>query len=95
MLAGVHEATPNYTCATPNYTCATPNYTCAHTTADVHETISHAEIKRWLVRLDPEDSGYIDTSEFVDAMLRYITRNTMEAMEREAAYPPATYVPPA
>ena len=81
MLAGVHEATPNYT--------------CAYTTADVHETISHAEVKRWLVRLDPDGSGYIDTSEFVDAMLRYITRNTMEAMEGEAAYPPATYVSPA
>ena len=66
MLAGVHEATPNYT--------------CAYTTADVHETISHAEVKRWLVRLDPDGSGYIDTTEFVDAMLRYITRNTMEAM---------------
>jgi len=53
--------------------------------ADVHEDVSHAEVKRWMERLDPDGSGYIETSEFVDAMLLYITTKTIEAMEAEAA----------
>ena len=60
--------------------------------ADLHEPVSHAQLKRWMTRLDPDQSGYIETAEFVDAMLLYITAKTTE---EAAEAPPAAYAPPA
>ena len=61
--------------------------------ADVHENVSHAEVKRWMARLAPDQSGYIETAEFVDAMLLYITAKAFD--ETQADYPAAAYAPPA
>eukprot|EP00908_Phaeocystis_cordata_P020875 Transcript_32537.p2 GENE.Transcript_32537~~Transcript_32537.p2 ORF type:complete len:285 (-),score=136.29 Transcript_32537:303-1157(-) len=61
--------------------------------SDVHEKVSADEVKRWMDKLDPDKSGDIDTSEFVDAMLEYVTRKANEEVEVEVAGA-VSYEPP-
>jgi len=49
--------------------------------ADVNEQVSTEKVKGWMAKMDPSNSGSIDTSEFVDAMLLYITAKAHEQSE--------------
>ena len=53
--------------------------------ADVNEHVTPENVRQWMVKLDPDGSGSIETAEFVDAMLLYITSKAREYCEARRA----------
>jgi len=59
--------------------------------ADVGERLTHTETKQWMKRLDPDGSGEIEQSEFIDMMLAYMK----EKIREKSQGTPKTPAPPA